>query len=136
MSGGITADGVLVDNDASVVANLFRFGASEANRAQVPEDEVVVGTLSLQTVTFTVELGGQHTSVVYDLLGVRLPGRLSNLEEGGGDPRERVIVGTTLAGRKNGVVDTLLEVLRAFNVLAEEDETGAGSTEGLVAIEW
>ena len=136
MSGSITADGVLVDNDANVVANLFRLGASEANGAQVPEDEVVVGTLSLQTVTFAVELGGQYTSVVYNLLGVCLPGGLSNLEKGSGDAREGVIVGTTLAGGENSVVDTLLEVLGAFNVLAEEDETGAGSTEGLVAIIW
>jgi hypothetical protein len=58
------------------------------------------------------------------------------LEEGGGDARDVVIVGTTLAGGKNSVVDTLLEVLRAFDVLAEEDETGAGSTEGFVAINW
>ncbi len=136
LSGSVTADGVLVDNDASVVANLFRLGASEANGAQVPEDEVVVGTLSLQTVTPAMELSGQHTSVVHDLLGVSLPGGLSNLEKGGGDAREGVIVGTTLAGGENSVVDTLLEVLCAFNVLAEEDETSAGSTEGLVTINW
>ena len=97
---------------------------------------MVVSTFSLKTVTPAVEIGGQRTSVVYDLLGVRLPGGLSDLEEGGGDTREGMIVGTTLAGGENSVVDTLLEVLRAFNILAEEDETGTGSTEGLVAIDW
>jgi len=134
LSGGIATDGVLIDGDANVVADLFCLGASEANGAQVPEDEVVVGTLSLQTVTPAVELGGQHTSVGHDLLGVVLPGGLSDLVEGGCDAREGVVVGATLAGGENSVVDTLLEVLGAFNVLAEEYETCAGSTEGLVTI--
>lgn len=134
LSGGITADGILVDGDTDVVADLFRLGASEAEGAQVPEDEVVVGTVSLQTVTLGEELGGQHTSVGYDLLGVRFPGRLSDLEEGGRDAPDGLIVRTTLAGGENSIVDTLLEVFGAFNVLAEEDETGTGSTKGLVAI--
>ena len=134
MSGGITADGVLVDGDADVVTDLFCLGASEADGAQVPEDEVVVGTLSLQAVTVGVKVGGQHTSVGYDLLGVRFPAGLSNLEESGRDARDGLIVRTTLAGGENSIVDTLLEVFGAFDVLAEEDETGAGSTKGFVAI--
>ena len=134
LSGGITTDGVLIDGDANDVADLFRLGASEADGAQVPEDEVVVGALSLQTVTLAVELGGQYTSVGYDLLGVRLPGGLTDLVKGGRDTCESVIVGAALAGGENSVVDTLLEVLGAFNVLAEEYKTCARSTEGLVAI--
>jgi hypothetical protein len=38
----------------------------------------------------------------------------------------------TLAGRENGVVDALLEVLCVLEILAEEDETSTGPTEGLV----
>ena len=134
MSGGITTDGVLIDGDANVVADLFCLGASEADGAQVPEDEVVVGTLSLQTVTPAVEVGGQYTSVGHNLLSICLPGGLSDLEEGGRDTCEGVIVRATLAGGENSIIDTLLEVLGAFDVLAEEYETCTGSTEGLVAI--
>jgi hypothetical protein len=68
------------------------------------------------------------------LLGVHLPAGLNDLEEGGRDGCNGVIVGTTLAGRENSVVDTLFEILGLWNIFAEEDETGAGSTEGLVAI--
>jgi hypothetical protein len=134
LSGGITADGVLIDGDTDVVADLFCFRASKADRAQVPEDEVVVSALSLKTITLLVEPGSQYTCVGHDLLGVRFPAGLGDLKEGGRDGGDGVIVGTTLAGRENSVVDTLLEVLGALNVLAEEDESGAGSTEGLVAI--
>ena len=43
-----------------------------------------------------------------------------------------VVVRATLAGRENGVVDALLEVLCVLKILAEEDETSTGATEGLV----
>ena len=43
-----------------------------------------------------------------------------------------VVVRATLAGRENGVVDALLEVLCVLEILAEEDETSTGATEGLV----
>ena len=43
-----------------------------------------------------------------------------------------VVVRATLAGRENGVVDALLEVLCVLEILAEEDETSTGTTEGLV----
>lgn len=42
-------------------------------------------------------------------------------------------MGATLAGREDGVVDALLEILGVLEVLAEEDETSTGATEGLVA---
>lgn len=47
--------------------------------------------------------------------------------------KTHVVVGTTLAGREDGVVDALLNV--RLLVLAEEDETGARAAEGLVAAE-
>ena len=39
---------------------------------------------------------------------------------------------TTLAGREDSLVHPLLEVLRLLVILAEEDETSARATEGLV----
>jgi hypothetical protein len=42
-------------------------------------------------------------------------------------------VGTTLAGRENSIVDTLLEILSLLTVLAEEDEAGTRAAEGLVS---
>ena len=42
-------------------------------------------------------------------------------------------MGTTLAGREDSLVDTLLEVLSVLQVLAEEDETSTRTTEGLVS---
>jgi hypothetical protein len=51
LSGGITVDGVLVNGDTNEVADLFGLGAGEADGAQVPEDEVVISAISLQTVT-------------------------------------------------------------------------------------
>ena len=44
-----------------------------------------------------------------------------------------VIVGTALASGEDGVIDALFEVLVLRAVLAEEDETGTGATEGLVS---
>ena len=46
-----------------------------------------------------------------------------------------VVVRTTLAGRENGVVDALLEVLCVLEILAEEDETSTGATECLVSVD-
>ena len=124
-------DRVLVDGDADVLTDLFCLGTSEADGSQVPQDAVVIGTVSLQAVAFGAELGGQYTSVGHYLLGVRFEFGPGDLEEGGGDGRDGVIVGSTLAGGKYSLIDTLLE---ALDVFTEEDKTGMGSTEGLVAI--
>ena len=45
-----------------------------------------------------------------------------------------VVVRATLAGRKNGVVDALLEVLSLLGVFPEEDKTSTGTTESLVPV--
>lgn len=44
-----------------------------------------------------------------------------------------VIVGTALASGEDGVIDAFLEVGGVFEVLAEENETGTGTTKSLVA---
>jgi hypothetical protein len=44
-----------------------------------------------------------------------------------------VVVGTTLAGWEDSFIDTLLKVIRFFEVLPEENQASAGAAEGLVS---
>jgi len=73
---------------------------------------------------------GHGGGVGTDLLGVGLEGWVGGLLEGNGDTGNSVVVGSTLASGEDGGVDTSLNV--GLLVLSEENETGSGTTEGLV----
>jgi len=74
-----------VDSDPHKIANFLNFATSQTKGAEIPENQVVVATAGLQSVTMRNEGFGESTSVGDDLLGVELPFGLSNLEESGGD---------------------------------------------------
>lgn len=93
---------------------------------------MVVRARGLQLVAAGDELFTEGLRIRDNLLGIRLPCRLSRLQERGSDTRDGVVVRATLAGREDGVIDTLLEVGSLFGVLAEENKTSARATEGLV----
>lgn len=144
-----------VDGDADLIAQLLQFGACQTEGAQVPQDQMVVRTTSLELVAVPNELLAKRTSVGDNLLRVRLESGRARLEKrsrnccNGLYRKARVksckicqvwkrkvayvVVGTTLAGGEDGLVDALLEVLGLGKVLAEEDETSARSTERLVS---
>jgi len=74
-----------VDSDTHKIANFLNFATSQTKGAEIPENQVVVATAGLQSVTVRNEGFGESTSVGDDLLGVELPFGLSNLEESSGD---------------------------------------------------
>ena len=94
---------------------------------------MVLRARSLELVAIRDELLAVSRRVRDDLLGVRLPRRLARLQERGRDTGDRVVVRAALARGEDGVVDALLEVGSLLRVLAEEDETSTGTTQGLVA---
>ena len=51
-----------VDGDAHEIADLLDLAASKPDRAQIPEDEVVVSAASLQSVAVADERGGQSAA--------------------------------------------------------------------------
>lgn len=74
-----------VDGDAHEIADLLDLATGEPDRAQIPEDEVVVRAASLQSVTMADERSGQSACIGDDLLSVLLELRLGGLEKRGGD---------------------------------------------------
>ena len=81
-----------VDGDAYEVAELLELAASEAEGAEVPEDEVVVRAGRLELVVTRNELLAEGRRVRDNLLRVRLPRGLARLEEGGRDTGKRLQV--------------------------------------------
>jgi hypothetical protein len=81
----VTRDGVLVDGDVALVADLLDLGSGQAEGSEVPEDQVVVGTVSLELVVMAREDLGDGSGVGDDLLGVRLESGVSGLLQGDGD---------------------------------------------------
>lgn len=114
----------------SGITNLLNLGAGQTDRPEVPENQVVLSTVSLEPVTVFEQDGSHGSGVGADLLGVLLESGVGSLLEGDGDTGDGVVVGTTLTSREDGSVDTSLKV--RFLVLSEEDETSSGTTEGLV----
>lgn len=126
----VTGNGVLVEGDVGGITNLLNLGAGQTDRPEVPENQVVLSTVSLEPVTVFEQDGSHGSGVGADLLGVLLESGVGSLLEGDGDTGDGVVVGTTLTSREDGSVDTSLKV--RFLVLSEEDETSSGTTEGLV----
>lgn len=82
---GVTGNGVLVDGDVAFITNLFNLGTGQSQRSQVPEDQVVVGTVSLELVFVAGQDLGNGSSVGNDLLSVCLEGGVGSLLECNGD---------------------------------------------------
>jgi hypothetical protein len=89
------------------ITDLLNLGTGEAKRAEVPENKVVVGTVSLELVALRGELGSDGPAVGDDLGGVLLEGGGSDLLERDGDTGDGVVVRSTLASGEDGVVDAL-----------------------------
>ena len=121
-----------VDGDTNEIAKLLELATGELQGPEVPEDKVVVRARSLELVALGDELLAEGLRVGDDLLGVGLPRRLGRLQQSGGNAGDGVVVRAALARGEDGVVDALLEVGSLLRVLAEEDEAGAGTAEGLV----
>lgn len=149
LGGSVTGDGVLVDGDVGLVTDLLDLGTSQTQRSQIPKDQMVVGTISLELVVVTEKNLGDGSGVGNDLLGVSLEGGVGGLLQRDGDTGNGldkrkdisseltihtigtdVVVGSTLTSREDGLVDSLLHV--RLLVLSEEDQTSPRTSQGLV----
>jgi hypothetical protein len=140
---------ILVERNVRQITDLLDLRAGQTERAEVPEDEVVVRAIGLKLVALGGELGSDGPAVGDDLGSVLLESGGSDLLEGDGDTGDGVVVGSTLASGEDGVVDALRDIVRqrgrkkrkgeTMNLLdvgllglVEEDKTGTGTTKGLV----
>ena len=69
----------------TLVTDLLDLGSGQTQRTQVPEDQVVVGTISLELVFVAGQDLGDGSSVGNDLLSVCLEGGVGSLLECNGD---------------------------------------------------
>lgn len=67
------------------VTDLLDLRTGDTDWSEIPEDQVVLGTVGLESVTVTVEDLGHGSSVGSDLLGVSLPSWVSGLLESNSD---------------------------------------------------
>ena len=125
----VAGDAVLVEGDGNGVAGLLELGAGDALGLEVPQDKVVLGTAGGDLHAHGGELVGEGLGILADLLGVDLELGGHDLLELSGDAGDLVLVGSTLEGGEDGLVDLGLE---AAIVLAEEDHAGPRAAEGLV----
>lgn len=91
---------------------------------------MVVGATAGELVAVAGQALGELLGVGNDLLSVLLELGRASLLEGDGHGGNGVVVRATLARGEDGLVDAVLEVITT--VAAEEDQTSAGATEGLV----
>lgn len=126
----VTVDGVLVESDAALVADELELVAANLLGAEIPQDKVVVSTAGGQLVALAGEGGSNGLRVLDNLLGVLLEVIGHNNLELSGNTSDGVVVRATLQRGEDSEVDAVLKV--ELLVLAEEDETRAGTTERLV----
>lgn len=131
LSRSVTRNGVLVHGDVSLVTNLLNLGTGKTERSEIPQDQVVVSSIGLELVVVREQNLGHSSGVGNNLLSVSLESRVSSLLEGNSDTGDRVVVGSTLASREDGLVDSLFNI--GLLVLSEEDQTSSGSSERLVS---
>lgn len=79
-----------VDSDVHQVANLLDLAPGQAERAQIPEDEMVVRARGLELIVLCDELRTENASVGDDLLGVLLEGGGGDLFKRRGDRSDRL----------------------------------------------
>lgn len=63
----VTRDGVLVEGDMSEIANLLNLGSGQAERSEIPQDEMVIRSRSLQLVVVREQDFGDRLGVGEDL---------------------------------------------------------------------
>ncbi len=122
-----------VDGDADEVSDLLDLGPSQFERAKIPEHEVIVCSARLELIPVFDNLIRKRLCVFNHLLRICLPCWLRRLQQRGCDTRDSVVVGSTLTRREHGIIHALLDVLAGLAALAEEDETGAGTTKCFVS---
>jgi len=81
-----------VDSDAHEVADLLDLATSQADRTQIPQNQVVVCAASLQPVSMLDERRSKRTRVGDYLLSISLEFRLRDLQKGGGDGGNSLIM--------------------------------------------
>ena len=74
-----------VNGDPEEVAELFELAAIQLQRTEVPQYEMVIGSIRLQLVAVRNQFIGQCTGVGDDLFSVCLPGGLAGLQQSGSD---------------------------------------------------
>ena len=74
-----------VNGNAHKVANFLDLATGQANGSEIPENQVVVTSTSLEAVAMGNEGGRESAGVRNNLLGIRLKLGLRNLEESSGD---------------------------------------------------
>ena len=78
-------EALTVNGNAHKVANFLNFASGQANRSEIPENQVVVTSASLESVAMRNEGRREGAGIRNDLLGIRLKLGLRNLEESSGD---------------------------------------------------
>mmetsp|Transcript_3675 Transcript_3675/g.11435 ORF Transcript_3675/g.11435 Transcript_3675/m.11435 type:complete len:539 (-) Transcript_3675:171-1787(-) len=132
---------VLVERDVRLVEERLHLGARQAERAQVPQHEVVVRAVRRELVALVGERLGEVLAVSHDLLRVRFELGLGGLRERGGERGDLVVVRAALQRREHRHVDRLLEGVdparraigqRGPRALAVEDHPRARAAKRLV----
>lgn len=78
-------NGRTVDRNADEIAYLLDLAAREACRAEIPEHQMIVGTVSLKLVAVRDEIFGKCLRVEDDLLRICLPRGIARLLQRGSD---------------------------------------------------
>jgi len=122
-----------VDGDANKVSDLLDLGTRQFERAKIPEHEVTVCSTRLELIPVFEKLIRKRLRILNHLPRIFFPRWLRRLQQRGCDSRDRVIMGSSLTCGEHGIIHALLEVLASLAVLAEEDETSAGTTKCFVS---
>ena len=75
------------------VTDLLNLGAGEAERSEIPEDQVVLRSIRLKSVVVFEQHFGHSSGVDSDLLGVGLESGIGGLLQGDGDTSNGLKVG-------------------------------------------
>ena len=77
----VTSHSVLVEGDMSSITDLFNLRAGKTEGAQIPEDQMILGSVCLKAIAVFGQDGSHGVSVDADLLGVCLECRVGGLLE-------------------------------------------------------
>eukprot|EP00162_Nutomonas_longa_P021989 comp4956_c0_seq1/m.3941 comp4956_c0_seq1/g.3941 ORF comp4956_c0_seq1/g.3941 comp4956_c0_seq1/m.3941 type:complete len:487 (+) comp4956_c0_seq1:26-1486(+) len=122
----VAKDTVLVERDVHAVAQGLELGAREPDRAQIPQNQMVVRAARADAVAMGHKPSAQRADVLDDLLLVLLELGCGRLQQRRGHARNLVVVRPTLQRREHGVVDSV------HKLLFGKDETRARPAQRLV----
>ena len=132
--GGLVAgNAVAVEGDVGSLADLLDLAAGELVGADVPEEQVIVGTVGHQLVAELHHGGAESLGVLDDALGVI--DELGGLDLLGldGETGDLVVVGAALKAGEHSHVDAILDRFAIDGgALVVEDHTGTGTGHRLV----